>query len=143
MMRSRPESTRPEVEVAIADDSNRQSARALICQCDSDRGLSIVADAETTTVAPVTMMFIEIQQHSLPVAGELVSRTDAPVVVLDLRAQLRNHSLNADRTHVPSESRFFKLLNSLLVMCRRNLRAPRIELSSFLGCRQPPDFFDQ
>src|SRR2546428_11748730 len=89
------------------------------------------------------MVLVEVQQYPLPIAGELVARTDAPIVILDLRAQLRNHALDADRTHVPPESRFLDLLHPFLSMRRGNLGAASIECSSLLRSHQPPDFFDE
>src|SRR5262245_51301581 len=94
----RPKRTRPKIQIAVADDPNGEPTSPLVGQRDADRSLRVVADTESTTVTPVTVMLIEIQEHALPVTRELVSRTDAPVVVLDLGTQLTNHALDADRT---------------------------------------------
>src|SRR6476620_8016596 len=89
------------------------------------------------------MMLVEIHQHALPVARELMSGADAPVVVLDLGAQFRNHALDTDRTHIPSESRFFKLFDPLFMMRRGNFSPTSIERCSLVSGYQPPDFLDK
>src|SRR5262245_36220412 len=89
------------------------------------------------------MMLVEIQQHALPVARELMSGTDAPVVVLDLSTEFRNHALDTDRTHIPSESRFFKLFDTLLMMRGGDFSATGIERSSLVRSDQTPDFLDK
>src|SRR5262245_52536149 len=89
------------------------------------------------------MMLVEIQQHALPVARELMSGADAPVVVLNLGAQFRNHALDTDRTHIPSESRFFKLFDTLLMMRGGDFSATSIERCSPVRGDQPPDFLDK
>src|SRR5262245_9745621 len=89
------------------------------------------------------MMLVEIQQHALPVARELMSGADAPVVVFNLGAEFRNHALDTDRTHIPSESRFFKLFHPLFMMRRGNFSPTSIERCSLVRCDQPPDFLDK
>src|SRR5262245_37478185 len=142
-MGGRPQNTRTEIQIACADHGHSQSACALIRQCDSDGGLCVIANSESAAVAPVAVVLVEIQEHALPITGELVARTDAPVVILDLCAKLGNHPLDADGTDVPSEPRFLKLLNPLFMMCRGNLSAASIERSSLVRCNQATDFFDE
>src|SRR5215471_11259217 len=120
-MSSCPQYARAEIQIAVTDDTDRQSARALVCQSHADGRLCVVADAESATVSPITMVLIEIQQDALPVAGELMAGTDTPVVILNLGAQFSNHALDADRTDIPTVSRFLELLDAFFMMCRCDL----------------------
>src|SRR5262245_40908417 len=142
-MRGGPEDAGPEVQIAVANNGHGQSACTLISKGDANSGLRVVSNAESAAVTVLEMVLVEVQQQALPIAGELVSGTDAPVVVLNLRAQFRNHALNTDRTHVPSEARLLNLLHALFPMRCGNLRTTRIERSPLLGSDQPPDFFDE
>src|SRR6516162_9826461 len=118
MMSSGPQYARTEIQIAVTNNTDRQSARSFVGQSHADCGLRVIADTESATVSPVTMVLIEIQQDALPVACELMAGTDTPVIVLNLSAQFSNHALNADRTDIPAISCFFKLLNAFFVMCR-------------------------
>src|SRR5436190_19986441 len=127
-----PEHAGAEVQIAVTDDGDRQPAGALVRQRDADGSLCVVADAESAAVAVIAMMLVEVQQHPLPVSGKLMSGPDAPIVVLDLSAELRNHALDADRAHVPAVSCIFQLFDAVGSMRFRDLRSASIEGSPFL-----------
>src|SRR5262249_8426206 len=89
------------------------------------------------------MMLVEVQQDPLPVTGELISGADGPVVILNLRAELGDHALNAVQSDVPAVSRIFDLLDPLLFVRSGNLGTARIERSPLLGRDLAANLFDQ
>src|SRR6185436_2625841 len=112
-----------EVEVAVADDRDRESAMLAVRERAADRRRRVVADAEAAAVAVVAIELVVIEQAPLPLARELMSGDDRPVVVLYLPAELGHHARYADRAGIPTVARGVDLALADRFVCSGDLRA--------------------
>ena len=144
VVRGGPQHARAEVEVAVTDDRHRQPAELLVRERAADRGRRVVADAKAAAVAVVAIGLVVIQQPTLPVARELMSGDDRPVVVGDLIAELGDHARHADRAGVPPVPRLANAIELAFLVRRGDAlcRAPAIALLRS-GVDLPTDFLDQ
>ncbi len=124
MVSRRPERAgADEVEVAVADDADRQPAVLAVGERAADGGRRVVADAEAAAVAVVAVELVVIQQAPLPLPRELMAGDDRPVVVLNLPPELGDHARHADRAGVPAVARGVDLAFADRFVRRRDLLA--------------------
>src|SRR5262245_30831044 len=56
VMRGGPKNTWTEIQIAVADHGNSESARAFVRERNADSSLGVVSDAESAAISPVSMV---------------------------------------------------------------------------------------
>src|SRR6185436_6964427 len=109
----------------------------------ADGGRRVVTDAESTAVAVVAIVLVVVQQPALPLARELMTRHDRPVVVLNLAAELGDHARYAYRARIPTIASVVDLAFANRLVRLGHLRAASGAAARRVTRALPADLFDQ
>ena len=101
VMRGGPQHAGRVQQVAVALDVHRQPPVLPVGQRAADRRRRAVADAGAARAAEVLVVLVEVPQPERPAAAVAALGHERPVLVPDLRPELRGQPRGADRRRVP------------------------------------------